>query len=277
MQLLVSVLDAEEAFDALSGGADVIDAKNPHAGPLGAVSLDVFHAIRSAVGGRRVISAALDEATDELVVEQRAAAFVEAGASFVKVGVGRTSGAERMAALAAAAVRGAESARHGQHAGRKQNPAERLGPSSRRGGSPAQLIDSEKIAGVVLVGYADVTPLSATGAGLLIETASRAGAAGVLLDTENKQGPGLRSLVDEAALARWIAIAHASRLFVAVAGRLTADDLAFARDAGADIAGVRGAACTGGRTGRITAENVRRLQSTFARITPPPAPSAQFA
>jgi hypothetical protein len=46
---------------------------------------------------------------------------------------------------------------------------------------------------------------------------------------------------------------------VALAGKLQADDLAFVRDAGADIAGVRGAACDGARTGRVSAEKVRQL------------------
>ena len=63
-----------------------------------------------------------------------------------------------------------------------------------------------------------------------------------------------------AALARWVGAAHDAGLLVAVAGRLTADDLAIVRDAGADIAGVRGAACEGGRTGRVSAEKVAFLR-----------------
>ena len=39
---------------------------------------------------------------------------------------------------------------------------------------------------------------------------------------------------------------------MALAGKLMTDDLAFVRDAGADIAGVRGAACEGGRIGRVS-------------------------
>jgi uncharacterized protein (UPF0264 family) len=46
---------------------------------------------------------------------------------------------------------------------------------------------------------------------------------------------------------------------VALAGRLQLDDLDFVREAGADVAGVRGAACDGGRAGRINAEIVRAL------------------
>ena len=42
-------------------------------------------------------------------------------------------------------------------------------------------------------------------------------------------------------------------------GQAHRDDLPFVRDAGADIAGVRGAACEGGRSGRVSADRVRLL------------------
>jgi uncharacterized protein (UPF0264 family) len=82
----------------------------------------------------------------------------------------------------------------------------------------------------------------------------------LLLDTSDKSGPGLRELMTAVALARWVARAHEAGLLVALAGKLTADDLAFVRDAGADIAGVRGAACEGGRTGRVSSERVALLR-----------------
>ena len=47
---------------------------------------------------------------------------------------------------------------------------------------------------------------------------------------------------------------------VSLAGKLAAPELPFVRDAGADIAGVRGAACDGGRTGHVTAARVRLLR-----------------
>jgi hypothetical protein len=89
--------------------------------------------------------------------------------------------------------------------------------------------------------------------------AAAAKAVGVLLDTAHKQGPGLRQLVSAEALTAWVARAHGMGLMVALAGRLELDDLEFVREAGADIAGVRGAACDGGRTGRISVEKVREL------------------
>ncbi|MBM3821162.1 MAG: hypothetical protein FJW14_19395, partial [Acidimicrobiia bacterium] len=61
MRLLVSVADAIDAAAALDGGADIIDAKDPRAGALGAVPLTVFREIHARVGGMRPVSAALGD------------------------------------------------------------------------------------------------------------------------------------------------------------------------------------------------------------------------
>jgi uncharacterized protein (UPF0264 family) len=94
----------------------------------------------------------------------------------------------------------------------------------------------------------------------VLEAAARAGVTGVLLDTADKSGPGVRRLMTAPALADWVRAAREARLRVAIAGQLTAGDLSFVRDLGADIAGVRGAACIGGRTGRISSRLVRELR-----------------
>jgi uncharacterized protein (UPF0264 family) len=112
----------------------------------------------------------------------------------------------------------------------------------------------------VLVAYADrpqarVSPIA------LLEVASAAGAAGVLLDTADKRGPRLTELTTLAWLTEWTALAHRRSLSVALAGRLRAEDLPIVRRSGADVAGVRGAACEGGRSGRIVATHVRGLWS----------------
>ena len=100
-----------------------------------------------------------------------------------------------------------------------------------------------------------------------MDIAARAGAAGVLLDTFDKRRGGLRDLVAPHALGAWVATAHDAGLFVALAGKLTASDLPFVRDAGADIAGVRGAACDGGRDGHVTTARVRALRSKCGAMT----------
>lgn len=219
MRLLVSVRDPWEASAAATGGADIIDAKDPAAGALGAVGVEMLGRI-SAAAGLLPVSAALGEAGDEERVEREARASADAGATFVKIGFDGVSTLARARSLAAAAVRGAPQ--------------------------------------VILAGYVDAP--GHLSAGALLDTAVRTGARGVLLDTLDKAGPGLRALVEAPTLAAWTVRARAAGLLVALAGRLTEDDLPFVRDMGADIAGVRGAACDGGRTGRVSAARVRRLR-----------------
>jgi len=229
VRLLVSVANAAEASAALSGGADFIDAKNPAAGALGAVSPQMFREIEASVSGQRPVTAALGEAGDEDDIEHAARAFARAGARLVKVGFAGIMDAQKIGALTAAAVRGASA-----------------------GGSAT--------CGVVAVAYADSDRAHSIAPDSLVDVAARAGAEGVLLDTADKTGPGLRALMSSAVLMTLIARLHDRGLFVALAGQLTADDLAFVRDTGADVAGVRGAACDAGRMGRVSADRVRLLR-----------------
>ena len=85
MRLLVSVASAVEASAALAGGADVIDAKDPLAGALGAVSADVLREIQAVVSSARPLTAALGDATGEAAIECAARAFAAAGAAMASV------------------------------------------------------------------------------------------------------------------------------------------------------------------------------------------------
>jgi uncharacterized protein (UPF0264 family) len=230
MQLLVSVRDREEALSALAGGASIIDAKDPSAGALGAVSLDTFRAIVEAVHSERPISAALGDADTEGAVTDRARAFAAAGAAFVKIGFAGIDDESWLQELAAAAVRGAVPAR----------------------------------AAVVGVAYADHAMVAALSPDAILSALARAGAQGVLLDTAAKNGGGVCSLFPPDRLRAWIRRAKQAGLFVAIAGQLQRDDLARVAACGADIAGVRGAACDGGRVGIVRAATVRALVEASA-------------
>jgi len=63
-QLLVSVRSATEALVALSGGADVIDVKEPANGSLGRASRQTIAEVVQIVGGQRPVSAAFGELCD---------------------------------------------------------------------------------------------------------------------------------------------------------------------------------------------------------------------
>ncbi|HEX5107644.1 MAG TPA: (5-formylfuran-3-yl)methyl phosphate synthase [Vicinamibacterales bacterium] len=237
MRLLVSVSNSAEALAAMSGGADIIDAKDPLAGPLGPVSSARFCEIAEAIGGARPVTAALGDATDGIAIESAARATVAAGAVLVKVGFSGVSAVARATSLLEAAVSGAK------EGGRERVDRSPLGQ-----------------AGVVAVAYADHHRATSLAPASLTAAAVRAGVRGMLLDTFDKSGPGLRQLMSFEELSDWVANAHRSGLLVAVAGRLTADDLFWVRSSGADVAGVRGAACDGGRTAPIAQNRVQALR-----------------
>ena len=244
MQLLISVSDAIEASAALDGGADIIDAKDPASGALGAVTLDVFREIHTLVGGVRLVTAALGDAVDEASTGTIAGEYARAGARLVKIGFAGINSHARVATLLAAARDGA--AEH---------------------------------AGVIATAYADADRVASLDPFALVDAAAAAAVTGVLLDTADKQGPGLRELMSSATLRAWVAAARDARLLVAVAGKLTADDFAMVNDAGVDIVGVRGAACDNGRTGCISAARVHQLTAVVARRSaraPAPGPAAAY-
>jgi uncharacterized protein (UPF0264 family) len=233
MKLLVSVTHESEAVTAIDGGADIIDAKDPTRGPLGALALPVFRLVVAAVGQKTPVTAALGDATDEQSTADMVLAYGDAGAGVVKIGFAGITDVGRVTALLAAAAQAA--------AGRF---------------------------GIFAVAYADAERVNSLNKEALRMAASISGASGVLLDTADKRGPGLLRLVDPPALARWTSAAHDSGLQVGLAGQLSAEDLECVVRTGADIAGVRGAACDGGRTGRVEVERVRRLRA-LCRSTPP--------
>ena len=237
MQLLVSVANPTEACDAVEGGADIVDAKDPSTGALGAVALHRLQEIHAAAGGRRVVSAALGDATDEQDIEQLAYDFAGTGIGFVKVGFAGVTDPSCVERLIRAAIRGVRAS-------------------------------SLQNCGVVAVAYADSGGTTTVQPTALVDIAARAGASGVLLDTADKGGPGLLRLVSSTALELWVAQAHEAGLTVALAGKLTADDFPLICETGADIVGVRGAACDDGRSSRVTEGKVRRLTESLQKGPP---------
>ena len=86
VKLLVSVANSMEAHNAVEGGADLIDAKDPLSGALGAVSLDTLRAIHAAVSNQCAVTAAIGDAADEATLELTARQYGATGVAFVKVG-----------------------------------------------------------------------------------------------------------------------------------------------------------------------------------------------
>ena len=248
MRLLISVANADEARAALDGGADIIDAKDPGAGALGSVSTRVLREIVRAVDGGRPVSAALGDASDETQVALAARRAVTERLAYIKLGFLGVSDADRVESLVAAAVQG------------------------------AGLVSTS--AGVIAVAYADSgrPDVASLSPWWLVEAAERAGAVGVLLDTAIKVSrpqaddgsSGLFGAMSPSQVAAWVRHAHSADLTVALAGGLTGAELSVIRALGADVAGVRGAACEGGdRLGQVSRERVAGLARSAGRTSWP--------
>jgi uncharacterized protein (UPF0264 family) len=234
VKLLVSVVDAAEAALAVAGGVDVVDVKNPAEGSLGAPAPAVLAAVRAAVPPGRPLSAALGDLPARPGTAALAAVgAARCGAAYVKLGlVGPANAADAVAVLRA--VR--------------------------------EAVEGE--AAVVAVAYADAArvPSRPLAPGELVAAAHAAGVHGCLVDTAVKDGRGLLSWMAPDALTALVADAHAAGLEIALAGELRAEDLPVVRAAGADIAGVRSAACAGGRrTAALDPTRIAELRAVCAR------------
>lgn len=86
---LASITDAAEARQVLAAGAAIVDAKNPHAGALGALPHDTVRAIVAAAGGRVPVSATIGDFPDmpPAAVTAAVAAMAATGVDFVKIGL----------------------------------------------------------------------------------------------------------------------------------------------------------------------------------------------
>lgn len=231
MQLLVSVRSAGEVGPALSGGADIIDAKEPRHGSLGPVSPATLAEILSEVPPECPFSIALgDLASPEQAITAIASLKlpVRPAPTYLKLGFAGVRSSELVTRILATAV--------------------------------AAVAEKGSAALVVAVAYADAARAGTLIPQLIVGRAHAAGAAGVLLDTHTKDGIGLLGWLTPHALAGWVAGARRDGLLAALAGALTLENVDTVIAAGADVVGVRGAACEDGRQGRVRADRVRALR-----------------
>jgi uncharacterized protein (UPF0264 family) len=226
MRLLVSVRSGEEVAAALAGGADIIDAKEPARGSLGAVTATVLATIAARTPSSVPLSVALGDCADlEYLPDALAAARTgdRIAPVYLKVGFAGVRSPERIRASLETATGSASGAR------------------------------------VVAVGYADFDQAHSAPPEDVLRAAVAARAGGFLVDTWLKDGRALLDHVSIERLTAWSLGARAAGLLFALAGSL--DFKAIARLAGiADVLGVRGAACRGGRAGAVDAGRVARLR-----------------
>jgi uncharacterized protein (UPF0264 family) len=114
---------------------------------------------------------------------------------------------------------------------------------------------------VVPVAYADHGRAGVPAPEQLLRAAMETGARALLIDTHTKDGRGLLDWLDLEAVHRLSERARAAGLLFALAGSLQSAAVTLLAGS-ADVIGVRGAVCRGGRAGVVDAELVRRLVET---------------
>jgi len=238
--LLASAADAEEAGTALLAGADIVDLKDPATGALGAcdvVTLAAAAVARRHLAPGRPLSAALGAARADDTAPLAAAA-ARLGFDYLKTGLdGITDGREAAALLRPVAV-----------AARSAAPGTRL----------------------IAASYVDAAAVGALAPADLPAAAAAAGFDGCLLDTAVKDGRGVLDHLGAAGVALFVRDCRARGLLAAVAGSITAPDLAAVVAAGPDIIGARGALCSGGRRGRLDGARVRAFHAAIRSAAPRP-------
>ena len=230
----MSVVDVGEARAAAAAGADIVDVKNPAEGSLGAPSPSVIAGIRAAVPAELPVSAAIGDMPN-------------------------LPGTAALAALGAA---------HSGAGVREGRALGRVDRSARRSPCCARCARPRADAVVVAGAYADArrVPHAPLAPELLPRVARAAGVDVCLLDTAVKDGRGLLDWLSPDALTALVDEAHELGLEVALAGALRAEDLPVVAATGADIAGVRSAACAGGlRSGSLDPARVRALRAACGR------------
>lgn len=233
MKLMISVRDEQEAAAALAGGADIIDVKNPAEGSLGAGRPETIAAIVRAVQTVTPVSASIGDVPNlPGTVALAGLGAATCGVRLVKVGLlGARTGAEAANLLDAVS---------------------------------SALRMTNGTVGLVACAYADAALVGSLDP-LELPDAAAPFVEGCLIDTAIKDGRTLFQCLSEETIIRFIQQCHDRGLFCALAGSLQQADLSKALALGAEIVGVRTAACEGGqRNGSISATLVGRLRASLA-------------
>ncbi len=234
--MLISPADEIEAAEAVAGGADIIDVKNPKEGALGASFPWVTKRIRQITPANIEVSCAIGDLPNLPCTAALAALGAAAtGVDYVKVGLYGVKTKEEAVYLMQNVTKAVKDC----------NPAVK----------------------VVATAYADAKRIGSVDPLFVPDIARDAEADVAMIDTAIKDGKNLFTYLTTDQLGRFVSTAHVYGLKAALAGSLRKEDLPAVYALGADIMGLRGAACTSGDrvNGRITRENVQALVEAARR------------
>jgi uncharacterized protein (UPF0264 family) len=226
LKLLVSVVDTKEAEEAVSGGADILDLKNPEEGSLGAAHQKLIDEVCHRYGNHLAVSAAIGDFPHLPNTASLAAlSAAEMGADYIKVGL-LGSKSEDKALEMLTSIQGA-------------------------------LTWREHKVKLIAACYADYHEAGTLDPLTLPRLADTAGFAGCMIDTLDKNGKCLFDYMKKDDIRFFIEKCRKYKLLCALAGSLKRCHLQLLKELKPDIIGVRGAVCRNGvRTGDLDRQKV---------------------
>jgi (5-formylfuran-3-yl)methyl phosphate synthase len=226
-------MNQKEAEEAIAGGADIIDVKNPVEGALGANYPWVIRQIRQMTPKNLEVSCTIGEIGNfPGSVSLAALGAASLGVDYIKVGLKGIKNLEDAVYLLQNACKAAKEC----------NPKIKI----------------------VVAGYADAEKIDAIKPSLIPEIAAKAKVDVAMLDTSVKDGKNLFDHLTNKQLEKFVYSVHSFGLTAALAGSLKKQDLPIVQSLGADIAGVRSAACT--KNNRVTGQVTRELVSELVTV-----------
>lgn len=235
MQLLVSVTNMQESEEAVKGGAEILDIKNPAEGSLGAAHPSVIAGISNRYQKQIPVSVALGDFPDL----PNTAALAAVGAAscrvnYIKIGLYGSRNTDRALKLVNAVQK---------------------------------TVNQSKI-GIIAVAYADWEKVGTIDPLCLPAIAHNAGIAGCMIDTFTKKGKGLFGFMQVSKLKEFVSLCRKYNLISALAGSLQLEDLTTLAEIKPSIIGVRGAACTGNnRHAALKRERVLQLKKKISELS----------
>ena len=226
--LLVSVRSADEVEAALSGGADLIDVKEPTKGPLGMAEAEVVAAVVTKVKKRVPVSAALGEWSPEAITV--AHWHLELKLDYVKWGLANYA------------------------------PTPGWGEDilDTRRELPAGME-------MVAVAYADWERAKSVPPAEIVKFAKRYRFKAFLLDTWNKDGKTLLDFLKPAEIAELLESVGRVGMKSAIGGSLRPEQVKQLKGVEPDWYAVRASACAGGkRDGAIDTARVKKWKAAIA-------------
>jgi (5-formylfuran-3-yl)methyl phosphate synthase len=230
--LLISPIDTEEAREAIEGGADIIDVKNPKEGSLGANFPWIIKEVREMTPKNMEVSATLGDVPYKPgTVSLAAVGAVVSGADYIKVGLYGTKNYHQALEVMRNVVKSVK--------------------------------EYNNNALVVASGYADAHRVGAVDPMDVPEIAAAADADFAMVDTAVKDGKNLFDFLDRESLEKFTDNIHEYGMKSALAGSIKQEHLSILYQLGCDVVGIRGAACIGGdrNSGRIYRSAVGKLKA----------------